>query len=104
MEFGYAIVEKDAEGFERFFFNGINDKANTENRVWAREKDANEELAKIKEDITDVLAYGLKTSVERRHLLFWKRVIIERISMKPDVYRRYEVLLNSLRVKRIRIA
>lgn len=104
MEFGYAIVEKDAEGFDRFFFNGINESANTENRVWSREKDANEVLAKIKEDISDSLAHGLKTSVERRRLLFWKYVNIERISMKPDVYRRYEVLLNSLHVKRIRIA
>lgn len=104
MEFGYAIVEKDKEGFDRFFFNGIDEQTLVSNRVWAREKDANEALVKIKEDISEDLALGLKTVVERRHLLFWKYVTIERIPMKPDVYRQHEVLLNSLRVKRIRIA
>ncbi|ANA49369.1 hypothetical protein BI049_gp015 [Salmonella phage vB_SnwM_CGG4-1] len=105
MHYGYMLVYKDKDGYEIPLYHSFRGNLHGASTVFSNEADAehmkNSKLVSLKE----ILRLGKKSVGEETKWLFFKRNTIIYIPVVDETERRnIQQIINTLHVKRVKIA
>ncbi|AKU43664.1 hypothetical protein CPT_Merlin18 [Citrobacter phage Merlin] len=105
MHYGYMLVYKDKSGYEIPVYEFYRNNPIGGAMIYTNKNDARHALAQEVAELQERLDRGMKVVTQKKKWLFFKRDIITYIPVKDEETRRHlQLLINTIKVKRVSVA